>query len=247
MVLARYSINNIFFYIEAAFLLHLYSNVFFIEWTKKQITELRLLNVEFHKLAKENSYNYSLMGPNNKWEEELSLLKSILLSIGLTETIKWGTEVYTHRGKNVVAVVGLKNYFSLWFYNGVFLKDKYKVLVSAKGGNTKALKHWQFTTKADINEKIIKEYIKEAVKNEDEGRVWKPQKSEAVEMPELLVATLKKNKTMKAAFEKLTPGKQREYMEHINSAKREETKKERLEKMTPMILAGLGLNDKYKK
>jgi uncharacterized protein YdeI (YjbR/CyaY-like superfamily) len=182
----------------------------------------------------------------SKWEEELDLLKSIIRSTGLTETIKWGTEVYTHNGKNIVAVVGLKNYFSLWFYNGVFLEDKHKVLVSAKDGNTKALRHWQFSTKKDINEKLIKEYIREAIKNEDEGRVWKPQKAAAVELPELLVAALKKNKTIKAAFEKLTPGKQKEYIEHINSAKREETKKERMEKITPLILEGKGLNDKYK-
>jgi len=186
------------------------------------------------------------MATSNKWEEELIQLKTILRSTGLTETIKWGTEVYTHKGKNVVAVVGLKNYFSLWFYNGVFLKDKHKVLVSTKDGNTKALRHWQFSTKKDINEKLIKEYIKEAVKNEDDGRVWKPQKTAAVELPELLVATFKKNKTMKAAFEKLTPGKQKEYIEYINSAKREETKKDRLEKITPLILEGKGLNDKYK-
>ena len=51
---------------------------------------------------------------------------------------------------------------------------------------------------------------------------------------------------MKAVFEKLTPGKQKEYIEYINSAKKEETKKDRLEKITPLILEGKGLNDKYK-
>ena len=186
------------------------------------------------------------MGPGNKWKEELAELKSIVRSTGLTETIKWGTEVYTHNGKNIVAVVGLKNYFSLWFYDGVFLKDKHKVLVTAKGGNTKALRHWQFSTKAEINKKLIKEYIREAVQNTDKGLVWKPQKSEDIAMPDILVAAMGKNKKMQAAFEKLTPYKQKEYITHLSSAKREETRKERLEKMIPMILAGMGLNDKYK-
>ena len=181
-----------------------------------------------------------------KWEKELDQLRSIVRSTGLVETIKWGTEVYTYNGKNIVAVVGLKNYFSLWFYNGVFLQDKHAVLVSAKGGNTKALRHWQFNSKDDIDEKVIKAYIQESIKNEEEGRVWKPQKTEAIELPELLVAAMKKNKTMKTAFEKLTPGKRKDYIEHISSAKREETKKERLDKIIPMILAGKGLNDKYK-
>ena len=182
----------------------------------------------------------------DKWKEELEQLKHIIRSTGLTETIKWGTEVYTHNGKNIVAVIGLKNYFSLWFYNGVFLEDKQKVLVSAKGGSTKALRHWKFNSKDEIKEKIIKEYIREAIKNEDEGRVWKPQKTEPVAFPDLLVTAMKKNKALHKAFEKLSPGKQKEYAEHISSAKREETKKERLEKIIPIILAGKGLNDKYK-
>lgn len=186
------------------------------------------------------------MGPGNKWDKELAELKAIVRSTGLTETIKWGTEVYTHNGKNIIAVVGLKNYFSLWFYDGVFLKDKHKVLVAAKGANTKALRHWQFSTKAEINKKLIKEYLREAVQNADEGRVWKPQKSEAIAMPEMLVAAMEKNKKMRAAFQKLTPYKQKEYIGHLISAKREETRKDRLEKMIPMILAGIGLNDKYK-
>ena len=44
----------------------------------------------------------------------------------------------------------------------------------------------------------------------------------------------------------LTPGKQREYCEYIASSKREATKHSRLEKITPMILNSVGLNDKYK-
>jgi uncharacterized protein YdeI (YjbR/CyaY-like superfamily) len=52
---------------------------------------------------------------------------------------------------------------------------------------------------------------------------------------------------LKVAFEKLTPGKQKEYAEHIGSAKKEKTQVERLEKIKPMVLEGKGLNDKYKK
>ncbi len=38
-------------------------------------------------------------------------------------------------------------------------------------------------------------------------------------------------------------GKQREYCEHIANAKREATKQNRLEKIKPMILQGIGLNE----
>lgn len=65
--------------------------------------------------------------------------------------------------------------------------------------------------------------------------------------PDLLLNAFDKDKNLKTAFEKLTPYKQKEYIEHINSAKREETKKNRLEKIMPMVLRGVGLHDKYKK
>jgi len=49
------------------------------------------------------------------------------------------------------------------------------------------------------------------------------------------------------AFETLTPGKQREYAEHIATAKQEKTRLSRLEKCIPMIKSGTGLHDKYKR
>ena len=56
----------------------------------------------------------------------------------------------------------------------------------------------------------------------------------------------KQDKNAKACFEKLTPGKQREYLEFITEAKGEETRKRRVAKSIPIILEGRGLNDKYK-
>ena len=51
---------------------------------------------------------------------------------------------------------------------------------------------------------------------------------------------------LKANFEKLTPGKQKEYIVFINEAKQEQTRLSRLEKIKPLILLSAGLNDKYK-
>lgn len=187
------------------------------------------------------------MGKDNKWREEVALIKSIIQKSGLRETIKWGTEVYTHNGKNVVGVVGFKNHFTLWFYNGVFLQDNHRVLISAQDGKTKALRQWRFTSMDEIDEKLILEYIREAIRNEEAGRVWKPQKSKPADVPGILQNAIDKNQKLKKAFSKLPPYKQKEYIEHIDSAKREGTKQSRLEKIKPMILHGVGLHDKYKK
>lgn len=56
-----------------------------------------------------------------RWHKGLYVLSSIIGKMPLEKTIKWGSEVFTWNGKNVVSYGGFKNYFALWFYNGVFL------------------------------------------------------------------------------------------------------------------------------
>jgi uncharacterized protein YdeI (YjbR/CyaY-like superfamily) len=68
------------------------------------------------------------MGKNDKWSEALVLLADILAKTELEHTIKWGADTYTFNGTNVVAFHGFKDFFSLWFYNGVFMSDPYNVL-----------------------------------------------------------------------------------------------------------------------
>ncbi len=184
---------------------------------------------------------------NSQWHEELAILKSIIKKTELKMAIKWGAEVFTHKGKNVVSYYGFKNYFAMWFYNGVFLQDKHKVLVNAQEDKTKALRQWRFTSKEDINEKLILEYIHEAIRNEDEGKVLKPEKSNELIIPKALLEAFKSDREFEKAFKMLPFFKQKEFVEHIGSAKREETKLARIDKIIPMILQGIGLNDKYKK
>ncbi len=57
---------------------------------------------------------------------------------------------------------------------------------------------------------------------------------------------LENNTDVKNAFEKLTKGKQKEYVVYIDEAKQEKTKTARLEKIKELILQNKGLNDKYK-
>jgi len=191
-------------------------------------------------------HKISTLANSTNFQEELEWLKSIIRKTVLKETIKWGTEVYTHNGKNVLGLVAFKNFFSLWFYNGVFLEDKHKVLINANEEKTKALRQWRFTSKEEIKEDLILQYVNEAIQNEEVGKIWKPQKSKAPEIPSLLKAAFDKDKKLKSAFEKLSPYKQKEFIEHISSAKRDATKQCRLEKAVPMILKGVGLHDKYR-
>lgn len=181
----------------------------------------------------------------NQWTEELEILKSILNKTELVETIKWGAPIYTFNNKNVIGIGGFKSYFGVWFMNGVFLKDEAKVLVNAQEGVTKALRQWRFNSKAEIDEKLLLAYIKEAIENEKKGLAHKPEKK--VMLPsDFFTNELQKDKKLIAAFEQFSPYKQKEFIEYIDTAKQEKTKIDRFEKIKPMILQNRGLNDKYR-
>ena len=183
---------------------------------------------------------------NKNWQEELDLVKTIIRKTELVETIKWGMEVYTYRGKNVVGVAGFKNFFTLWFYNGAFLQDHQQVLISAQDGKTKGLRQWRFNSIEDIREDVILDYIHEAIRNQEEGKELKPSRVERVDPTEFLLAAFESDEKFKHAFEKLSLSKQKEYNDHILTAKKDETRKARLEKIRPLIMEGKGLHDKYK-
>ena len=182
----------------------------------------------------------------NQWEEELEIIKSILAKTDLVETTKWGGSIYIHNNKNILGVGGFKSYFGVWFMNGVFLKDEAKVLVNAQEGVTKALRQWHFNSKEEINEKLLLEYIKEAIENESKGLSHKPIKKEVV-ICDFFANELKNDQTFAKAFEVFSPFKQKEFLEYIVTAKQEKTKISRMEKIKPMILQNIGLNDKYRK
>lgn len=181
----------------------------------------------------------------DKWEEELILLKTIIDKTELTETTKWGGPVYVYNKKNVIGIGGFKDYFAIWFFNGVFLKDAKNKLVNAQEDKTKSLRQWRFTSKDEVNEAVILEYIVEAIENEKEGKIIKPSKKEAI-VSELLDQEMAKNPALKEAFIKFSPYKQYEFLEYIETAKQEKTKLSRIEKVIPMILNNVGLNDKYR-
>ncbi|OXA76626.1 Uncharacterized conserved protein YdeI, YjbR/CyaY-like superfamily, DUF1801 family [Flavobacterium aquidurense] len=181
----------------------------------------------------------------NQWEEELLFLKSIIDKTELVETIKWGGPIYVYNKKNVIGIGGFKNYFAIWFLNGVFLKDEKKRLINAQEDRTKSMRQWRFTSKADVNEKEVLEYILEAIENEKQGKIIKPSKKEAI-VSELLQNEMDLNPALAVAFQKFSPYKQYEFLEYIETAKQEKTKLTRIEKVIPMILGNVGLNDKYR-
>jgi len=182
------------------------------------------------------------------FKKEINALRAIVKKTELQETYKWSFPVYTVEGKNVLSVSGFKQHFGIWFFNGVFLSDPKKVLENAQEGKTKAMRHWKFRSMADMETKAILAYIEEAIQNQKKGLILVPKKKEkaALIVPPLLQEQIASDTNFSAAFTSLSPYKKREYCEYIATAKQEKTKKSRLVKITPLVLDGKGLNDKYR-
>lgn len=183
---------------------------------------------------------------SKQWKAELTKLREILMETELTEEVKWGTPIYTYNGKNVAGMAAFKSYVGLWFHQGALLKDPKKKLINAQEGITKALRQWRFTSIKEIDEKLIRTYLKEAIQNVKDGKEIKPARDKPVIIPKELSAHFKKTPSALKAFNSLSKGKQREYAEYITEATKPETKTRRIEKILPMILKGVGMNDKYK-
>ncbi|MBX2940915.1 MAG: DUF1801 domain-containing protein [Cyclobacteriaceae bacterium] len=181
-----------------------------------------------------------------QWKDELIQLREILLDTELTEEVKWGAPIYTYKGKNVVGMAGFKSYVGLWFHQGALLKDPKKKLMNAQEGVTKAQRQWRIASEKEIDQKTIKVFVKEAIQHIEDGNGIKPSPKKKLTVPKELAAILKKNAAASNAFKQLAAFKQREYAEYIAEAAKPETKVRRIEKILPMILNGIGLNDKYK-
>ncbi len=185
---------------------------------------------------------------DESWQKELILLRSILNDSELEESIKWSAPSYGIDGKNVIGMAAFKKHVGVWFYQGVFLKDPHKKLLNAVEGKTKANRQWRFESIEDIekNAVILTEYIEEAIENQKQGKEVKPTRNKELVIPIELKEAIDKNHVLKEQFESLSQFKQREYANHVGSAKQEATRLRRLQKVIPMIEMGIGLNDKYR-
>ncbi|MBK7707661.1 MAG: YdeI/OmpD-associated family protein [Acidobacteria bacterium] len=181
----------------------------------------------------------------HRWGAELRTLREAVLSTGLVETVKWGHPVYTLDGKNVVGLGSFKSYFGLWFFQGALLTDPANRLINAQEGVTEAQRQMRFNSASEINRSLIIDYITEAIANHRSGKVIKPA-SKPLAVPPELESAFAADSDLRAAFDALGLTKKRDFAEYIETAKRAETKAQRLEKIVPMIREGRGLNDRYK-
>jgi uncharacterized protein YdeI (YjbR/CyaY-like superfamily) len=179
-----------------------------------------------------------------KWEDELEKLRSIVLSCGLTEELKWGCPCYTFEKDNVVLLHTFKEYCAVLFFKGALLNDADGVLVQ-QTKNVQSARQMRFANVHEVVslEDILKAYIGEAIEIEKAGLKVDLKKTDEFAVAEEFQRKLDRNSALKTAFKKLTPGRQRAYLLHFSAPKQSKTRAARVEKWMPQILDGKGLND----
>ena len=185
-----------------------------------------------------------------KWQEEIKKLRTILLDCGLTEELKWGCPCYTFPGPvgkqktNIVLIHVFKEYCALLFFKGALLNDANGILIQ-QTKNVQAARQIRFTNVREIAkmEKILKAYIYEAIEVEKAGLKVNLKKTADFLIPGEFQNKLNKSAALKTAFNALTPGRQRAYIFYFSQPKQSKTRESRVEKCTPQILKGKGLND----
>lgn len=180
-----------------------------------------------------------------KWQEEFEKLRMTILACHLTEELKWGVPCYTFEKRNIVLIHGFKEYCAILFVKGALLNDAKGILIT-QTENTQAARQIRFTNVREIveMEPILKAYIYEAIEVEKAGlKVNLEEKTELI-FPEEFQKKLDEIPALKAAFDALTPGRQRAYNLYFSAPKQSKTRESRVEKCIQQILNGKGLDDR---
>jgi uncharacterized protein YdeI (YjbR/CyaY-like superfamily) len=179
-----------------------------------------------------------------KWQEEFEKLRMIILDCGLTEELKWGCPCYTFEKRNIVLIHGFKEYCALLFFKGALLNDPRGILIQ-QTKNVQSARQIRFTNVREIvkMKPVLKAYIREAIETEKAGAKVEFKKTTEFNVPEEFQNKLAELPALKAAFEALTPGRQRAYILYFSAPKQSKTRESRVEKCMHQILNGEGLND----
>lgn len=159
------------------------------------------------------------------------------------ETIKWGFPHFDYKGM-LCSMASFKAHCAFGFWKASLLLDENSRSDEAMGQMGRVTSISELPPKRDLVR-----LVKAAAKLNDEGvaieRVRKPKP--ALDNPEDLVAALAKNRKARTVFDEFTPGKRREYIEWLDEAKTDATRKSRLAQAIEWIAEGKSRNWKYMK
>ncbi len=171
-------------------------------------------------------------------------LRKAFLEEGLQEALKWRMPCYSYKG--MVCSLGVfKNFTTLWFPKGALLSDPDGLLIQAQE-STKGMRNMRFESEDDLDLNLVIGYIKEAMLLNEKGISIPTMKKEDLKLSIAFKVALEQNPKTKTHFQAFSMSKQREYVDWINSAKREDTRERRILKSIEMLDQALGREDKYR-
>jgi uncharacterized protein YdeI (YjbR/CyaY-like superfamily) len=171
-------------------------------------------------------------------------LRKLILSADpeLIEDWKWGPNYYLNG--MVCGYWGFKKHVSFVFFQGSMLKDKKRILLENPGNVHN--RHIKFTDVSQIDDDLMLEYLFEAIDNNRKGLKILETKDKTINVPDDVTKQFKKAKVL-PYFESLAFSHRKEYIQWIESAKKEETRTKRIHQAIEKLQDKQGLHDKYKK
>lgn len=160
------------------------------------------------------------------------------------ETIKWNFPHFDYKGI-MCAMAAFKHHcaFGFWKAELVFAGDKH--------AKKEAMGHFgRITSLADLPpEKTLIGYVQKAADLNEAGTKstihLKPARKPPIKMPDYFTAALNENPKARKTFKNFSPTNQREYVEWVREAKREQTREQRLKMSISWLAEGKSRNWKY--
>lgn len=164
------------------------------------------------------------------------------------ETMKWGVPHFEYKGV-LGSMAAFKQHVGWGFWKSNLMNDPHGML-AAKGEHT-AMGGVRVEDVAQLpTEKILVEYVKEAIRLNEEGvKVQRAPRAapRTAEVPDDLTAALTKSPAAKKTFDAFPPSHKREYIEWITEAKQPATREKRIAQTIEWVAEGKSRNWKYER
>lgn len=162
------------------------------------------------------------------------------------EAIKWGFPNFMYRGQILCHMASFKQHCSFGFWNAKDMEDPHGLLETV--GKT-AMGHLGRITSMDSlpSSQILTDYIHRAMQVEKGVAPTKKKTASqrTFDIPVDLQDALAQNAEAKAVFEAFSASHKWEYVEWISEAKREETRKRRVDQTIQQLLEKKSMHWKY--
>jgi uncharacterized protein YdeI (YjbR/CyaY-like superfamily) len=160
------------------------------------------------------------------------------------ETIKWGMPFFLFKGI-LFGMAAFKQHCTLHFWNGKLVLGQN----SRKPDEGSMGQFGRITSLSDLPaKKVLLGYMKKAAQLNEAGikkEPSKPKPGKKLVVPAYFIAALATSEKARATFENFSPSHQREYVEWITEAKRDETRARRIATMLEWLAKGKPRNWKY--